>query len=64
MQHQFNDSWLSETFGLMTALNGFVAVAAGVIAGLLADTFGYVSPFMMSLVLLIIGAWCVCVCAA
>jgi len=32
-----------------------VAVASGLVAGFVADTFGYVAPFMVSLAFLVIG---------
>eukprot|EP00698_Gefionella_okellyi_P016385 TRINITY_DN4688_c0_g1_i4.p1 TRINITY_DN4688_c0_g1~~TRINITY_DN4688_c0_g1_i4.p1 ORF type:complete len:428 (-),score=75.01 TRINITY_DN4688_c0_g1_i4:31-1314(-) len=53
-QH-FAESWLGGTFSLSTTCNGVVAVVAGLVAGFAADNFGAVSPFMISLLLLIIA---------
>lgn len=52
---KFDEGWLSHTYAIATALNGVVAVVSGVLASFLADSFGFVSPFMLSLVLLVVG---------
>jgi MFS transporter, MFS domain-containing protein family, molybdate-anion transporter len=52
----FGEEWLSSTFSAMTFGGGIVAIAAGIVAYLLAATFGSVAPFDASLVLLVIGA--------
>ncbi|KAI8929375.1 hypothetical protein BC831DRAFT_444187 [Entophlyctis helioformis] len=44
----FDESLLSDTFAWSTFLNGFVAIASGVIANVSVDTFGLVAPFMVS----------------
>ena len=47
------DAQLSSTFSLGTRGNSIAAILAGVLATFLADRFGYVSPFMASLVCLV-----------
>jgi len=52
----FPNELLSDTFSLATFGNGIVAIGAGIVASLVADNFGFVAPFMVSLVLLIVGS--------
>eukprot|EP01116_Phalansterium_solitarium_P013196 TRINITY_DN3036_c0_g1_i2.p1 TRINITY_DN3036_c0_g1~~TRINITY_DN3036_c0_g1_i2.p1 ORF type:complete len:255 (-),score=109.50 TRINITY_DN3036_c0_g1_i2:107-871(-) len=52
----FASSLLSETFSLATFGNGIVAIVAGLVASFVADSFGYVAPFMVSLGLLVLGS--------
>jgi len=52
----FSPDLLSETFDIATFGNGIVAIIAGLVASAVANYFGYVAPFMISLVLLIIGS--------
>lgn len=47
---KFHESLLSDTFGQATLGNGIVAVAAGLVAGQVADQYGYVAPFVVALV--------------
>jgi len=51
----FPDEWLDNTFTKMSTLNSLVAVAAGIVGGVLASTGGLVSPFGGSGVFLIAG---------
>uniref|UniRef100_A0A6A7FX43 Molybdate-anion transporter n=1 Tax=Hirondellea gigas TaxID=1518452 RepID=A0A6A7FX43_9CRUS len=51
----FPNEWLSETFATATTLNGFVAIFAGVLGGLLVDNFGLVAPFDASWMFLFMG---------
>ncbi len=44
---------MSNTFALATFGNGVVAIGAGIIASIVADSFGFVAPFMVSLLFLI-----------
>jgi len=46
---------LSDTFSIATFGNGVVAIIAGLAASFVAEQWGYVSPFMVSLILLVIG---------
>jgi MFS family permease len=52
----FDASLLGETFSYATLGNGVVAVAAGLTANAAADNFGYVSPFMIAIIPLIVIA--------
>jgi len=47
--------WLAGTFSLATFGNGVVAIGAGLVATLVAQQWGYVAPFMVSLGLLVIA---------
>eukprot|EP01113_Clastostelium_recurvatum_P043768 TRINITY_DN7294_c0_g1_i1.p1 TRINITY_DN7294_c0_g1~~TRINITY_DN7294_c0_g1_i1.p1 ORF type:complete len:457 (+),score=57.99 TRINITY_DN7294_c0_g1_i1:37-1407(+) len=51
----FNPTQLSNTFTIATFGNGIAAIVSGLVAGFFADRWGYVSPFMLSLVCLIVG---------
>lgn len=55
LQRGFSDEWLPFTFSHMTFGSGVVAIGAGVVAYLLAASFGSVAPFDASLVLLLAG---------
>eukprot|EP01129_Flabellula_baltica_P008595 TRINITY_DN3429_c0_g1_i1.p1 TRINITY_DN3429_c0_g1~~TRINITY_DN3429_c0_g1_i1.p1 ORF type:complete len:433 (+),score=62.21 TRINITY_DN3429_c0_g1_i1:225-1523(+) len=57
--NKFDDEWISDTFGLATLGNGFVAVGAGMVASYLTPQFGTVSPFVLSMVCLIISIFVV-----
>ncbi len=46
----FAGSLLEETFAMATLGNGVVAVSAGLVAGQAADIWGYVAPFMVTLI--------------
>eukprot|EP01112_Ceratiomyxa_fruticulosa_P019946 TRINITY_DN6657_c0_g2_i1.p1 TRINITY_DN6657_c0_g2~~TRINITY_DN6657_c0_g2_i1.p1 ORF type:complete len:329 (+),score=48.01 TRINITY_DN6657_c0_g2_i1:787-1773(+) len=46
---------LSQTFSYATFGNGVVAIICGLLASWCADTWGFVSPFMLSLAFLVIG---------
>ena len=52
----FSPDQLSSTFGIATAGNGLVAVAAGLSATALADTYGFVAPFLAALAPLVLLA--------
>lgn len=52
----YSDEWLSATFSTATSLNGFVAIAAGIVGNMLVGVFGYVAPFDLSWILLFLGA--------
>jgi MFS family permease len=52
----YSPSLLGDTFSLATFGNGIVAIGAGLIASWVADVFGYVAPFMVSLGFLILGS--------
>jgi len=49
----FDATLLADTFAYQTFGNGVVAVVAGLVANSAADTFGYVAPFMISIVPLV-----------
>jgi len=49
----FDAALLADTFAYQTFGNGVVAVVAGLVANSAADTFGYVAPFMISIVPLV-----------
>lgn len=52
----FDPSLLGDTFSAATFGNGVVAVAAGLVANLAAESFGYVAPFVVAMVpLAIVG---------
>jgi len=51
----FDSSWLSNTFGLLTLGNGIIAIVAGFIASSISSTYGYVSPFMLAMIILILA---------
>ncbi|PRP86026.1 hypothetical protein PROFUN_05797 [Planoprotostelium fungivorum] len=50
----FGENLLSLTFSLTSFYNGVVAITAGLAASAVADTFGYVAPFGLSIILLAI----------
>lgn len=52
---KFPPELISNTFSLATFGNGVVAILSGLSASFVADRFGFVAPFMVSLVLLIVG---------
>jgi len=52
---RFPPELISDTFALATFGNGIVAIAAGLMSSFAADSYGFVSPFMIALVLLIAG---------
>jgi MFS family permease len=49
-RHNFPSDWLSYTFTIATFGNGIVAIIAGLISSLVVLRFGYVSPFMLSMI--------------
>jgi len=49
----FDTALLADTFAYQTFGNGVVAVVAGLVANSAADTFGYVAPFMISIIPLV-----------
>ncbi|KAL2912828.1 hypothetical protein HK105_207715 [Polyrhizophydium stewartii] len=51
----FDESLLSETFAWSTFVNGFVAILSGVIANFVVDIWGLVSPFMVSVLFLMLS---------
>lgn len=59
----FDAALLGETFSYATLGNGVVAVAAGLTANAAADSFGYVAPFLVAVIpliviaLVIVGSW-------
>lgn len=52
----FDSALLADTFARQTFGNGVVAVIAGLVANTAADAFGYVAPFMISIVPLVLLA--------
>jgi len=50
----FSEDWLKQTFSLATFGNGITAIIAGLVATFVADKFGFVAPFMVSLSILVI----------
>jgi len=50
----FDSAWLSNTFGISIVGNGLVAIVAGVVASFLSSQFGYISPFILSMVILVV----------
>jgi len=52
----FDSTLLADTFAYQTFGNGVVAVIAGLVANTAADSFGYVAPFMISIVPLVVLA--------
>jgi len=51
----FSAEWLSQTFGISIFGNGVIAILAGFMASAVASTFGYVAPFMLAIVFLVIA---------
>ena len=51
----YPDEWLSKTFSMVMFGNGVVAIVCGIVAGFGVDAFGYVAPFDMSMVCLLLG---------
>mmetsp|Transcript_4073 Transcript_4073/g.4492 ORF Transcript_4073/g.4492 Transcript_4073/m.4492 type:complete len:451 (+) Transcript_4073:81-1433(+) len=51
-KHQFSESWLSDTFSWSTFGNGVVAILSGVLASFVARSYGFVAPFMTSILFL------------
>jgi MFS transporter, MFS domain-containing protein family, molybdate-anion transporter len=51
----FPEAALQQTFSLATLGNGVVAIAAGLVASFVADEFGFVAPFMVSLGMLVVA---------
>eukprot|EP00762_Andalucia_godoyi_P003863 ANDGO_08609.mRNA.1 hypothetical protein DDB_G0283633 len=49
----FESSLLGTTFGLATTANSIVAISSGIVANLMADVFGFVAPFDVSILLLV-----------
>ena len=51
-RHGFPPEWIGVTFSITTFANGILAIAAGVIANIGAETLGYgpVAPFVIALV--------------
>jgi len=52
----YDPSWLGETFSIAIFGNGIAAILAGVVASMVSIEFGFVAPFMVSMVFLIISA--------
>lgn len=52
----FPSDWLSQTLSLATFGNGLVAVGSGVLADTVVPYWGYVGPFMVALVVLVVVA--------
>ncbi|KAI8927405.1 hypothetical protein BC831DRAFT_398784 [Entophlyctis helioformis] len=48
----FDESLLSDTFAWATFANGLVAIVSGLIANIVVEVFGLVSPFMVAIVFL------------
>jgi MFS family permease len=53
-KYDFAPAWLSQTFSHATLGNGVVAIGAGLAASYVADEYGFVAPFMLALVILVI----------
>jgi MFS transporter, MFS domain-containing protein family, molybdate-anion transporter len=59
----YDSYYLSETFSYTTLGNGLVAVCAGLTANTVADSYGYVAPFIVAMLplsivgLMIFGTW-------
>eukprot|EP00002_Diphylleia_rotans_P039259 TRINITY_DN9073_c0_g1_i1.p1 TRINITY_DN9073_c0_g1~~TRINITY_DN9073_c0_g1_i1.p1 ORF type:complete len:432 (+),score=78.36 TRINITY_DN9073_c0_g1_i1:54-1349(+) len=53
----FSDSLLTDTFSNATLVNGFIAIISGLIADWLANSFGFVAPFMAALGCLIVSTF-------
>lgn len=51
----YSDDWLAATFSTATSLNGFVAIAAGIVGNFLVNIIGFVAPFDLSWILLLAG---------
>ena len=47
---------MSDTFSLATFGNGIVAIVSGLVADQVANNYGYVSPFMVALAMLVTGS--------
>jgi len=52
----YDPAWLGETFSVAIFGNGVVAILAGVVASMISIEFGFVAPFMLSMVFLIFSA--------
>merc|ERR1712093_247903 len=51
----FPEEWLRNTFGLASALNGVMAIIAGVLAQFAADARGEIGPFQLAIALTILA---------
>jgi MFS transporter, MFS domain-containing protein family, molybdate-anion transporter len=51
---QFAPAWLSQTFSFATLGNGVIAIGAGLMASYVADQYGFVAPFIVALVILVL----------
>jgi len=56
INRKFPQEYLSRTFAIAIVGNGIAAILAGVVASIASIHFGYVAPFMVSLVLLVISS--------
>lgn len=56
-RHDFPTEWLPVTFSKITFWNGILAINAGIVANVSADTFGLgpVAPFMIAIPCLVVG---------
>jgi len=52
----YSSEGMSQTFSYATFGNGIIAILSGLAASVAADKYGYIAPFMMSLVLLLVGS--------
>merc|ERR1712078_800764 len=51
----FPEEWLKNTFGLASALNGTMAIAAGFLAQVSADIQGEIGPFQLAILLTVVA---------
>jgi hypothetical protein len=51
----FPEDWLRNTFGLASALNGIMAIIAGLLAQIAADARGEIGPFQLAIVLTVVA---------
>ena len=56
-RYQYSQSLLDDTFSKATLCNSAVAVLAGLMAQLSADTYGYLAPFMVAIGPLVLGLY-------
>ncbi|KAJ3299147.1 hypothetical protein HK104_009941 [Borealophlyctis nickersoniae] len=56
LRRNWKREWMSDTFAWAVFVNGLVAIGAGVLANFCAETWGYVSPFMVAIVFLAAAA--------
>jgi predicted MFS family arabinose efflux permease len=56
----FPEEWLRNTFGLASALNGVMAILAGVLAQFAADARGEIGPFQLAIALTVLANILVC----